>query len=245
MMDEKKTGDGKRSDVCMSYDKICKSIEQACKLHKISKPPRLVAVSKTKPANMILELYKDAGHRCFGENYVGELVGKSKELPEDIEWHFIGHLQSNKAKTVLRVPNLWVIETVDTVKLANKLNKACEDLNRRCRVFVQVNTSREANKSGVTPEDALDLARYIEDKAPNLELNGLMTIGSYEGDPTPFFKMLFKLREEICKELGRKEEELELSMGMSGDYRKAIKHGATSVRIGSAIFGARVIRPKE
>jgi len=244
MMDGKKT-DEKKSDICMSYDKICKSIEKARKLHEIITPPRLVAVSKTKPANKILELYKDAGHRCFGENYVGELVDKSKELPEDIEWHFIGHLQSNKAKTVLRVPNLTVIETVDTVKLTNKLNKACEDLNRRCRVFMQVNTSREANKSGVTPEDAVDLATYIEEKAPNLDLDGLMTIGSYEGDPTPFFKMLFNLREEICKKLGRKEEELELSMGMSGDYLKAIEHGATSVRIGSAIFGARVNRPKE
>jgi pyridoxal phosphate enzyme (YggS family) len=139
----------------------------------------LVAVSKTKPAESIQELY-NAGYRCFGENYFQELVDKAQTLPKDIQWHFIGHLQSSKAaKLVKEVPNLAVLETVDTVKLAGKLNNACEATGRApLSVFIQVDTSGEATKSGVDGgEELQELLRFIRDKCPLLRVTGLMTIG--------------------------------------------------------------------
>lgn len=105
--------------------------------------PRLVAVSKLKPVSDIQQAY-DCGHRAFGENYAQELAEKAPQLPSDIQWHFIGHLQSNKAKLIAGIPNLWVVESVDSAKLATALNNACEKANRELRVFVQINTSGEA-----------------------------------------------------------------------------------------------------
>lgn len=140
---------------------------------------RLVAVSKTKPIENIQELY-DAGFRCFGENYFQELVEKSQALPKDISWHFIGHLQSSKASKLIReVPNLAVLETVDSTKLAGKLNNACESAGRdSLDVFVQVDTSGEATKSGVDAGAELEeLLQYVSAQCPCLKVKGLMTIG--------------------------------------------------------------------
>ena len=142
---------------------------------------RLVAVSKTKPVENIQELY-EAGYRSFGENYFQELVEKAQSLPKDISWHFIGHLQSSKAsKLVKEVPNLAVLETVDSVKLAGKLNNACEAVGREpLSVFVQVDTSGETTKSGVEDGVELDeLVLFIKEQCPYLRLSGLMTIGKY------------------------------------------------------------------
>lgn len=140
---------------------------------------RLVSVSKTKPIENIKELY-DAGFRAFGENYFQELVEKAAVLPKDIQWHFIGHLQSSKASKLIKVvPNLSVLETVDSVKLAGKLDNACESAGRqRLDVFIQVDTSGEDTKSGVSEGAELgELLAFIKEQCPRLAVKGLMTIG--------------------------------------------------------------------
>ncbi|OAY25887.1 pyridoxal phosphate homeostasis protein [Manihot esculenta] len=207
---------------------------------------RVVAVSKTKPVSVIRQVY-DAGHRCFGENYVQEIVEKAPQLPEDIEWHFIGNLQSNKAKPLLAgVPNLAMVESVDDEKIANHLNRAVGNLGRkRLKVLIQVNTSGEESKSGVEPSACVELAKHVNQNCPNLEFCGLMTIGMLDYSSTPEnFKTLTNCRSEVCKALGIPEEQCELSMGMSNDFEQAIEMGSTNVRIGSTIFGPREYQKK-
>nr|VDD49849.1 unnamed protein product [Brassica oleracea] len=214
---------------------------------------RVVAVSKTKPVALIRQIY-DAGHRCFGENYVQEFIDKAPQLPEDIEWHFVGHLQSNKAKTLLAgVPNLAMVHGVDGQKVANHLDRAVSSLGRHpLKVLVQVNTSGEASKSGVEPSSVVELARHVNMQCPNLVFSGLMTIGmpDYTSTPENFRVFLFfsphnldqtltNCRAEVCKALGMSEDQFELSMGMSGDFEQAIEMGSTNVRVGSTIFGPR------
>ncbi|XP_075488670.1 uncharacterized protein LOC142527673 isoform X2 [Primulina tabacum] len=202
---------------------------------------RVVAVSKTKPVPLIRQVY-DAGHRHFGENYVQELIEKAPQLPDDIEWHFIGNLQSNKAKPLLNgVPNLSMVETVDDEKIANHLDRVVGNIGRKpLKVLVQVNTSGEESKSGVEPSGCVELAKHVRLNCPNLEFCGLMTIGMPDYTSTPEnFKTLANCRSEVCEVLGMAEEQCELSMGMSGDFEMAIEMGSTNVRIGSTIFGAR------
>ncbi|XAR65680.1 hypothetical protein NMG60_11009866 [Bertholletia excelsa] len=222
--------------VRQAAEKSCRSSDQI----------RVVAVSKTKPVALIREVY-DAGHRCFGENYVQELVEKAPQLPGDIEWHFIGHLQSNKVKPLLTgVPSLAMVETVDDEKIANHLNRVVESIGRKLlKVMVQVNTSGEASKSGVNPSECVELVKHISLACTNLEFCGLMTIGMPDYTSTPEnFKTLANCRTEVCKTLGIPEEHCELSMGMSGDFELAVEMGSTNIRIGSTIFGAREY-PKE
>ncbi|OQV26081.1 putative Proline synthase co-transcribed bacterial-like protein [Hypsibius exemplaris] len=167
----------------------------------ISKAPLLVAVSKTKPVELILEAYA-AGQRHFGENYIQELFLKAKdpkivsECP-DIRWHFIGHLQTNKCTKTAGIRNVWLFESIDTTKLASTLNASIlkSDATRRLNVMLQVNTSREPNKYGFQPEAVVEAARFVTDKCPALRLTGLMTIGAVEHSvdtrPNPdFLKML-------------------------------------------------------
>ncbi|KAH0719701.1 hypothetical protein KY290_004616 [Solanum tuberosum] len=202
---------------------------------------RVVAVSKTKPISLITQVY-EAGHRCFGENYVQEIIQKAPELPEDIEWHYIGHLQSNKAKQLLTaVPNLAMVHGVDNQKLANYLDRAVSSIGRQpLKVLVQVNTSGEESKSGVDPSNCIELAKHVKLDCPNLEFSGLMTIGQPDYTSTPEnFKTLLNCRTEVCKVLGMAESRCELSMGMSSDFELAIEMGSTNVRIGSTIFGPR------
>ncbi len=199
---------------------------------------RLIAVSKMKPSSCIRALY-DAGHRDFGENYVQELIEKAAELPADINWHFIGHLQSGKAKSLVRdVPSLESVETVDSDKVASKLNAAVEQAGRQpLTVYIQVDTSNEDTKSGVSPAEVVSLADYIIASCPHLSLKGLMTIGA-PGDAS-CFDVLRSCRLALAQHLEKPEDYFELSMGMSADFEAAIAHGATSVRVGSTIFGAR------
>ncbi|KAJ8766579.1 hypothetical protein K2173_023826 [Erythroxylum novogranatense] len=180
---------------------------------------RVVAVSKTKPVALIRQVY-DAGHRCFGENYVQEIVDKAPQLPDDVAWHFLGHLQSNKVKTLLTgVPNLAMVEGVDNMKLANILDRVVSGLGRNTlKVLVQVNTSGEASKSGISPEGCVGLAEHVKLRCPNLELSGLMTIGMPDYNSTPRTSGL-----EVCKALGMAEDQFELSMGMSGDFEQAVR----------------------
>lgn len=217
-------------------------------------PPRLVAVSKTKPKELIIEAY-ESGHRHFGENYIQELCGKSTD-PEilekcpDIKWHFIGACQSNKAKDLVGCPNLSMVETVTSEKLASKLNSQAKNLQHRLPVMIQVNTSGEANKNGVEPEATIGVLRHINTKCDKLKFAGLMTIGALarslaakDEEDNPDFRKLLEVRNEICKSENLKPSEVELSMGMSNDYGEAINLGSTNVRVGSSIFGSRNYPP--
>ncbi|KAG0267945.1 hypothetical protein BGZ95_002695 [Linnemannia exigua] len=204
---------------------------------------RLVAVSKLKPSSDILAAYEKVGHRNFGENYVQELEEKSKELPSDIQWHFIGSLQSNKCKVVAAIPNLYVVETVDNAKKASTLDKACMAAARAkpLRIFLQVNTSGEESKSGMLPSEVLEVAQHVVSTCPHLKLAGLMTIGSpnpdLENGENPDFKSLNECRGAVQDAL--KINDLELSMGMSDDFERALQQGSTNIRVGSTIFGSR------
>ncbi|KAM3143219.1 hypothetical protein pb186bvf_004805 [Paramecium bursaria] len=194
---------------------------------------QLVAVSKTKPVEQILEVYSE-GQRDFGENYVDEVIEKAEKLPKDIKWHFIGHLQSNKVATLMKVENLDYIHTIDTIKLASKINKYCEANNRSIKVLVQVKLSEEVSKSGATEEESIHLIQEII-TLNKLEFIGLMTIGP-QGD-VAIFRQLYKFKEYVENKFNI--QNLQLSMGMSGDFEPAILEGANIVRIGSAIFGDR------
>jgi hypothetical protein len=210
--------------------------------HNLTKLPRLVAVSKTKSVQLIKACY-DAGQRHFGENYAQELMDKVPQLPADIQWHFIGHLQSNKVKKLLKVTcqSLHVIETVDSLALATTLDKALVsiDAQRTLNVFVQVNTSGETAKSGVEPNACAALVEAIRAQCPHLHVTGLMTIGALHGDASRDFEALVKCRQEVAAKLGVPLESFELSMGMSGDFAQAVALGSTNIRVGSTIFGAR------
>lgn len=216
-------------------------------------PPRLVAVSKLKPASDILALHQaPSSHLHFGENYVQELLEKSKLLPSEIQWHFIGGLQSNKCKQLAReCKNLWAVESVDSEKKAKELEKGRAEADRAygpLRVFMQVNTSGEDSKSGVDPtsEELLKLCKFIRDDCPHLKLQGLMTIGAIARSKATTaemenedFETLHSVRDKLATELDMKPEDLELSMGMSEDFEAAIKQGSDEVRVGSTIFGER------
>ncbi|KAG2444301.1 hypothetical protein HXX76_001058 [Chlamydomonas incerta] len=223
-------------------------MKQATERANRTHPVRLVAVSKTKPVEALQEAY-DAGQRVFGENYVQEMLDKAPALPGDVQWHFIGHLQSNKVKAVIEgVPSLAMVETVDSAKLADKLNKVLEGVSGRTgplAVMVQVNTSGEESKYGVEPADCVALAKHIAQNCPKLRLAGLMTIGMPDYSSRPEnFTCLAACRDAVAAELGLAPDSLELSMGMSGDFEQAIEMGSTNVRVGSTIFGAREYKPK-
>ncbi|XP_077991966.1 pyridoxal phosphate homeostasis protein-like [Glandiceps talaboti] len=211
--------------------------------------PRLVAVSKTKPVSVIQEVYNN-GQRHFGENYVQELLDKGSDsdiLSEcpDIRWHFIGHLQRNKVSKILGVPNLFMVETVDSQRLADSLNQAWGKQKKpeKLKVMVQVNTSDEESKHGCRPTEIVNLSRHVIEKCTNLQFMGLMTIGAFDHDlskgPNPDFQRLIECKEDVCKELELATESVELSMGMSNDFEHAISVGSSNIRVGSTIFGAR------
>ncbi|MBX3222713.1 MAG: YggS family pyridoxal phosphate-dependent enzyme [Labilithrix sp.] len=196
---------------------------------------RLVAVSKTKPASAVREAY-EAGQRDFGENYAQELVEKADELADlpDLRWHFIGHLQSNKARLV--APLAALVHTVDTPSLARELAKRAARAERpRLAVLVEVNVGGEAQKHGARPDELAELLDAV-DAEPGLALTGLMTMPPHDLDAARrAFEALAALRERN----GGSARLPELSMGMSDDLEIAVACGATLVRVGSAIFGAR------
>ncbi|KAL0210341.1 hypothetical protein RCL1_004777 [Eukaryota sp. TZLM3-RCL] len=207
-------------------------VRQSMSEHSQGRNVTLVAVSKTKPSSLMQILY-DLGHRDFGENYAQEIVQKYQELPSDITYHFIGPIQSNKVKSLARIPNI-ILHTIDREKIANLFNIEGESQGRVFSVFVQVNICDEDTKSGVTETEALGLCRFIVDNCPYLNLIGLMTIGS-PGDLTVFPRMK-QLTESISLEL---KKDLQISMGMSDDFCEAIDHGSNFVRVGSLLFGKR------
>jgi len=197
---------------------------------------RLLAVSKTKPLAMIREAY-DAGQRDFGENYLQELVKKAEALTElsDIRWHMIGHLQTNKAKLAAR--HASVVHTVDSQRLAEALGQRRAELARPLPVLIEVNIGGEAQKAGCTPNEVGDLLTTVE-REPWLELRGLMTVPPFSDDPAIAQRCFENLR-ALRDAHGGQQRLPELSMGMSDDLEQAIAAGATLVRVGTAIFGAR------
>lgn len=199
---------------------------------------RLVAVSKTRPAADIRAAYR-AGQIVFGENYVQELRSKALEISEPVEWHFIGHLQSNKVKQIAGLVHM--IHSVDRLSLAEEINRQWGKLSQTCDILLQVNISGETTKSGAASGQALQLAREVA-KLPYIRVKGLMTMPPFFDDPEsarPFFAELRQLSEVIDSEKISGIEMRELSMGMSGDFQAAIQEGSTLVRIGTAIFGER------
>jgi pyridoxal phosphate enzyme (YggS family) len=189
----------------------------------------LVAVSKTQPAQAIREAYA-AGQRDFGENYAQEWRAKADALGDcpELRWHFIGGLQTNKVKLI--AGRVAYVHTVDRLELARELSRRLASREARVRVFLEVNVAGEASKEGCRPEDVPALAETVRG-LPALDLVGLMCIPPAGADPRPHFRMLRELRDRLGLP--------ELSMGMSADWREAVEEGATFVRIGTAIFGAR------
>ncbi len=204
----------------------------------------LVAVSKTvEPARIHQAI--EAGVRVLGENRVQEAAAKIAELKSitaerEVQWHLIGHLQSNKARRAVEL--FSAIQTVESFKLAARLNDIAIEFGKRLPVFIEVNLGGEASKSGIAPEEVLPLCEQVS-KLPNIEPRGLMAVPPYldEADEVrPFFRRLRNLRDEARQAGIVGEEFKDLSMGMSNDFEVAIEEGATLVRIGTALFGARV-----
>ncbi|OGT98392.1 MAG: YggS family pyridoxal phosphate enzyme [Geobacteraceae bacterium GWB2_52_12] len=198
----------------------------------------LVAVSKTRPSADIIEAFK-AGQVIFGENYIQELAPKLAEVAEAVEWHFIGHLQSNKVKYI--AGRVSMIHTVDRISLAQEIDKQWKKLGRVCDVLIQVNISGEITKSGTTEAGAIQLIRECA-LLPNIKVKGLMTMPPFFDDPDaarPYFAELRRLSETVADQQIAGVDMVELSMGMSGDFEAAIQEGATLVRVGTAIFGGR------
>lgn len=200
---------------------------------------KLVAVSKTVPADRVKTAIH-AGVNALGENYIQEARDKFAVLgTEPVTWHFIGHLQSNKAKYAVRIFDL--IHSVDSIKLARELDRQAARNGKIQDILVQVNTGKEATKSGIYAEEALELVRRVAE-FESLSVKGLMTLPPFFDAPErvrPFFRALRELRDRIRNEAIPRVSMDALSMGMTGDFEAAIEEGATLVRIGTAIFGAR------
>ena len=221
-------------------ESVKKQIEAVAKnCNRDAESVRLVAVSKTIPTNRVQEAI-EAGVTILGENYVQEARAKFNDLVVyPVSWHFIGHLQSNKAKYAVRLFDL--IHSVDSFKLARELNKQAVKINKIQHILVQVNIAEESTKSGAAAQDTLNLLEDISD-LKNLAIKGLMTMPPFFNNPEkvrPYFKALRDLRDDLKQQRLPNVVLQELSMGMTGDFEAAIEEGATLVRIGTAIFGER------
>ena len=218
---------------------VRKHIEDACR--RAGRSPEevtLIAVSKTKPIPMLMEAY-DAGTRDFGENKVQEILNKKPELPEDIRWHMIGHLQRNKVHQV--IDKAVLIDSVDSLRLAQQIETDAAKLGLDVDILLEVNVAREESKYGFLMEEVEDAIMQIKDFS-HVHIKGLMTIAPFVDNPEEnrgIFKKLF----EFAVDIGGKNIDnvtmSVLSMGMTGDYEVAIEEGATMVRVGTGIFGSR------
>lgn len=202
---------------------------------------KLVAVSKTKPDKDILEAYQ-AGHKIFGENKVQELVGKYERLPKDIEWHFIGHLQTNKVKLI--VPFVQLIHGVDSFKLLKVIDSEAKKQNRQINCLLQFHIAEEETKFGLDLNEALEILGSAEFSSfRNVKINGVMGMATYTKDENRIrseFKLLKTIFSTLKNEYFSDEKNFsEISMGMSDDYKIAIEEASTMIRVGSRIFGER------
>ena len=207
---------------------------------------KLIAVSKTKPAALLMEAYQH-GQRAFGENKVQEMVGKHDELPKDIEWHFIGHLQTNKVKHI--VPFVRLIHGVDSFKLLKAIDKEAGKVGRVIACLLQFHIAEEETKFGFSPEEAFDMLKSPEfQDLKNVRISGVMGMATFTNDENQVRKEFsgLKLIFDRLKTgfFAHDPDFKEISMGMSGDYLIAVEQGSTMVRIGSTIFGEREYQPK-
>ena len=203
---------------------------------QIPEPVELVAVSKFHPVEKIKEVY-DCGQRVFGENKVQELLSKVNELPNDIKWHLIGHLQTNKVKFI--VPFIDTIQSVDSEKLLLEIDKEAAKISKKINVLLQVKIAEEDTKYGLEVQEAKEIfSNYLENKYPNIIITGLMGMATFTDNKNQV-KSEFLILKSLFDELSKFKHLEKLSMGMSDDFKIAIECGANSVRIGSAIFGVR------
>jgi len=213
-------------------------LKKFCDQHGV----QLVAVSKTKPNEDILSLY-EKGHRVFGENYVQELVKKQEELPKDIQWHFIGHLQSNKIKYI--APFVTLIQGVDSLKLLHSIDKEAKKCNRIIPCLLQMHIAKEETKFGFDINELRSAAKeiFLEKKFQHVFIAGLMGMASFTEDES-IIQSEFQQLKSIFDELRNTYREYTthfntLSMGMSSDYKIAVSCGSNMIRVGSVLFGAR------
>ncbi len=215
------------------------NIKKACeKTGRDRNDVTLIAVSKTKPVEMLQEIY-DEGIRVFGENKVQELVDKYEVLPTDIKWQMIGHLQRNKVKYI--VDKVDLIHSVDSLRLAEAIDKEAEKKGVTANILIEVNVAKEESKFGLMPEEVDDFIEQVKN-FKHLQIKGLMTIAPFVSDPEenrPIFARLRELSVDIRKKNVDNINMSVLSMGMTNDYQVAIEEGATMVRVGTGIFGAR------
>ncbi len=208
-------------------------------LEELPEGVKLVAAAKTRTAEEILEAL-DAGVQIVGENYVQEAQDVFQVVGHRPQWHFIGHLQTNKVKKAVEIFNM--IETVDSVKLAREIDKRCGLAGKIMDLLIEINSGKEPQKSGVFPEEALNLIKEIS-HFKNVHIKGLMTMGPFFGDPEdarPYFVVTRRLFEQM-KNLHLPSAEMTfLSMGMTNSYKVAVEEGANIVRIGTKIFGGRI-----
>jgi pyridoxal phosphate enzyme (YggS family) len=214
------------------------NIDLACSgINQSAQSVRVIAVSKLQSTEIIQEAY-DSGVRDFGENYAQELHQKVGSCPADIIWHFIGPIQTNKLKLIAEAAD-WV-HSIDRMKVASKLNQACEHLNKKMSVLIQVNIDNEPTKSGVKTEDVLTFAKEINSHCSNLELRGLMfmpNINASNKDKLKTYANIQSLQSSLKEILPNCTE---LSLGTSGDYEEAIVAGSSMVRIGETLLGPRL-----
>lgn len=214
-------------------------IDKACEEAKRNREDvTLIAVSKTKPIEMLQEAYA-SGCRDFGENKVQELIDKYEAMPKDIRWHMIGHLQRNKVKYI--VDKVYLIHSVDSLRLAEEISKEAIKKNVSVDILIEVNAAGEETKFGTSIEEAKQLVRDAA-KLPNVHIKGLMTIAPIAEKPEEnkqYFQQLKKLSVDIAAENIDNVSMEVLSMGMTGDYSVAVSEGATLVRVGTGIFGER------
>ena len=215
------------------------NIKEACKrANRKRSEVTLISVSKTKPIETLKEAY-DLGVRVFGENKVQELEQKIPAFGSDVSWHMIGHLQRNKVKYI--VGKVDLIHSVDSLRLAEEIQKESEKKNVESNILIEVNVAEEESKFGITCEEVLDLVKTIS-KFPNIHIRGLMTIAPYVVDSEEN-RWIFRKIKDLSVDI--KDKNIDnvnmdiLSMGMTGDYTVAIEEGATHVRVGTGIFGER------
>lgn len=225
--------------LCENLKKVEDNVDAACREAGRSRDEvTLIAVSKTKPVEMLSTIYNQ-GIRDFGENKVQEMCDKMEQLPSDIRWHMIGHLQTNKVKYI--VGHTTLIHSVDSLHLAKEIEKQAEKKDVTVDILVEVNIAEEESKFGIHKEETYELVRQIA-ALPHVHICGLMTIAPYVANPEDnrmYFRGIRQLSVDIAEKNIDNVDMDVLSMGMTGDYMVAIEEGATMVRVGTGIFGER------
>lgn len=225
--------------------KVRQNIDDSCRV--CGRDPQevtLVAVSKTKPVELLMEAY-EAGARIFGENKVQEILDKYDQMPEDVEWHMIGHLQRNKVKYI--IDKVAMIHSVDSLRLAQTIEQEAAKKDVTMKILLEVNVAEEESKFGLRMDEVLPLLQAIAD-FPHLQVVGLMTIAPMVDNPEEnrvFFQKLKKLSVDITNKNINNITMSVLSMGMTGDYMVAVQEGSTMIRVGTGIFGERDYKIRE